>query len=57
MITTPVDLVLHRSVAQDPQGLAVLHHVVVDVLQRLELELEPFLLQLRRRQQRYRLLE
>jgi hypothetical protein len=31
---------------QDPNGLAVLHHVLIDVLQRLVLELEPFLDQL-----------
>ena len=35
------------SVGQNPQGLAVLHHVVVDLAQRLVLELEPFADQLR----------
>jgi hypothetical protein len=42
---------------QDPNGLAVLHHVLIDVLQRLVLELEPFLDQLGGRPERDRLLK
>ena len=46
-----------RSVGKDSQLLAVLDHVLVQLLQRIVLELKPFLLQLRGRQQRYRLLK
>jgi hypothetical protein len=45
------------SVWKDPQGLAVLDDVIVDLAQRLVLVLEPFLDQLRRRQAHSRLVK
>jgi hypothetical protein len=45
------------QVGQDSQGLAVLDHVVVYVIQRPVPELETFLHQLRRRQAHSRLLK
>lgn len=48
---------MEASVGQNPLGLALLHHVVVDLVQRLVLELEPYAEQPRRRQAHSRLLK